>query len=492
MLKKSTTESVAPLVAKLGVNGISLSAKPGTPLAAVSEFCISTSDFHDSPAVALEDIVEIGAQMVKETSANNVFNENVHDQAMDTVVEAGVKVLNDNNQIARNVVNPIVSKAFDRTQELIEQSGHSAINPLSIVPVKTDGFWNSNALSSMIDPYVNAPLTDGKIERWWGPVEYDEIFNLIRTGSSSFDNEIQAYLERTGKDSVKTVYQEFFQGVVHDVSHTKITEYLNIHRNIRDVLLVHLIARSLKRDIPAGLKLARVVYDSYMLLVIEQSARVLNRLLEKQRFYTSNKILVLNYPSFDFEYVRPQDGIIQVNGDIYDNWLEAGGSPEVIFGAFVSGAYRTEGRGYQSLLDNAESFKASWRRQYNLLVAHQNTLIYNTTISAMRKAIAEAIVDLNDEYVVVTSRGEYQQRLTDALTKVTNRVTDNLFVVVRKVVCEVLFAHTNALEILEAIDHHSAVNPEIDVREAALFANIDAVANWLFTQIDVTTFEANR
>ncbi len=85
---------------------------------------------------------------------------------------------------------------------------------------------------------------------------------------------------------------------------------------------------------------------------------------------------------------------------------------------------------------------------------------------------------MDDEDLAV-ERGILHRRLADQAKDLRGRFYEDLYGTIRKLVCNAIFPHTNALQILEAIDAVCHENPKIEVREAALLATIEIVATWV-------------
>ncbi|MNY64696.1 hypothetical protein D3C86_2018430 [compost metagenome] len=64
-----------------------------------------------------------------------------------------------------------------------------------------------------------------------------------------------------------------------------------------------------------------------------------------------------------------------------------------------------------------------------------------------------------------------------------NWYEESLFITLRKVVCNVMFPHTDALEILTTLDTVAKEHPTLDIREAGLLAMIEYIPNWVATLI---------
>lgn len=112
---------------------------------------------------------------------------------------------------------------------------------------------------------------------------------------------------------------------------------------------------------------------------------------------------------------------------------------------------------------------------------------FDAMIAGTRKQITTEINDLSaDQLPPGCDKGALHERLNERLGHAKMRDLDDLWHFARKAVCRVLFFHTEAESLLLAIDQESKNNPDVPVRELALFATIEIVARWLVDQMAYT------
>lgn len=483
MIKETTISAIHSLTEKLNSANICLEPIPGTVLANAVEVSLANSkpinENYNNIPVAIQDA----------SVARNLKNECEHDQVMDAYIEEGAKAIRQNTQIARNVVNPMVKSVLSETESILKNKNIQKANQITILVDNVHPIFLSNVFDGMIAKYKEAPVSDSKIERWFPSMDQESLLAYVRTGSSGFDKDLDVYLTELGTDVVKSTYYTFFEKNDSFESgpyrYEKLLDALvNSDRNT--ILVVHLMARKLIDGIPDGIVgVDLVTYKDYVSLVLEQSGRALNRVLERRASDIQMNNLVTQYPMSSPEYVTAETGVIKVNGALYDDWLEKGGSPEVIFGAYVSGNYRDGARNGNDLLTKKDDYLAAWGRHSTLIASQARANVFHATIVAIKTAVARQIVELGEDYTVLKSKAEYHDRLNMIIDGIQSKDIEDLYILIRRVVCETMFAHTNALDILTAIDEEGANNPNIDPREAALLAQIRLVAEWVGKQIKV-------
>lgn len=469
MIKNSTLSAIQPLVDRLAtVPELSLEPIAGTPLAAVVE--VAMSSLGDQSVSTLQDA----------SCTKNAVGVCEHDVAMDTYVEAAAQVVRDTLKIARTVVNPMVSAVTQEVQAIVDGERQKAINPLSILVDDTPDIFSSTALVGLIERYREAPLEDTKIQRVFPAMASSDLAAYIRTGSAVLDREVDAYLGTAKEAILQRVYQTLFEArdFYGESFATQLLEYVNPKTWAQEVLVTHLFATRFSDNIPEGVSMPLADYREYLSIVQQQSGRVLNRIIEERAYADKSGKLVLASPSVSIAYITdPADGIIRVNGAVYSSWLEKGGTPEALFGSFLRNGVRVVD--VDTMVAEQSANVAEWNRYSALLESQQKANFYQSVIRAIKTAVAKQIVELSEEYVVVTGKEVYQDRLTQCLNEVTDKDLEDIYHCIRHVVCYTMFQHTNAEEVLVAIDEEGLRNPSMEPREAALVATVRVVSDWV-------------
>lgn len=487
MLRETSVDSVMTLANKVADAKIVVEALPQSPLAQAVEACYTP--ILESTYIKDASLYDVRYRLLDASRTAGVDKVVKHDQVMENIVDVISKSVTGSLNLAKNVVNPIVKAVVGDAELAIRAADIKQVNILSVMPDFFKKLWLSPVFETMVDRYSDAPINEVQIMRIHAQKTPEEINQLVNTGASRFDTEVQQWVAEMPADFLLSVYNDFFAKEEYAPGQPQVAKYnvfndvLNGTGNREVVLAIHLISRKLKGDIQEGLNMDLGDYREYMTKVMEQSGRALCRILEKRTRDLKNRTLLVSWPATTPELVNADTGVITVMGEVYNDWLAEGGAPEILFGSYLT----DKNGGYNALLQAGAEYKKAWQRQAALLRTHAMSSRYNTALVAIRNAVTKQINAIPDEQLVVVSRAALHKRLVEELDGVSGRDLEDLYGVARKVVCRVMFAHTDAEKILAAIDEVGRANPDMDIREAALYGTIDYVVAWMAQQFKITT-----
>lgn len=248
-----------------------------------------------------------------------------------------------------------------------------------------------------------------------------------------------------------------------------------------DLLLVFLVASNFEEHMPDGMTVALDQLRLMLSRIREQAGRAVAGELTRRDRDRRNKVLVYEVNKHDWHFSTDGRTVVKVNNDVYKAYLEENGTPEAIYGAVTSGASTA----YQALLDEGDKNAARWARHVGLHTQKVSAQIFTSQREAARLAMVRYINE-QDEEELIRPRAELHKNTVDALGKMQPKDFSDDMAALRRVVCEVLFCHTNAKMVLDAMDTAEMENPEMNARECALLACIDLVARWMAAQINVS------
>lgn len=491
MLKKTSVTAVELLTTKLAQAGVSLLPMQETPLAALVAKCYDPAidcrvDGKDTCTIRDEYAFGTVLDLAERTRAITEVDAPDHGNALADFVRVLSGTMQANLHGARNIVNPIIRTVATTVDAARAAAQAPTASPLSIHIVDYKGIWSSPALDNLIDKYKETPAwSEAKLFNLHPLKSKDEVLEMIKTGSGRFDDELAEWVKEVGADFVYDVYRCYFaQGQYIDPEDARngyplryALGYTETDRN--RALVIHLIARRLTTDVPEGVDMALPDYRVLMTGVVEQTGRTLCRFYERRQGDIRNKRLILDYPMQGAEYATnsPELAVIRVNGDLYSDWLAAGGTPDAIMGAFVTDRNESQ----SDILANKERYETAWMRRASLVRSGQRSELFGLTITAYRKAMTDAINALADDQVPHGTRAPLHTRLTTFLNEITASQAERVYDTSKWLVCMVMFPHTDALKILDTLDRTVADNPELAERpmEAALLATIDLLVDWL-------------
>lgn len=476
MLNKNSIESVFPLVERLEAAGQVATPMPGTPLDSLVKAGIDPVGSHIDPTAP-----DSPYSIVAESQVHDMSGVAQHQATLEVLVETIAKTVESNINVAKNVVKPTIQALVDAFDGRVGTARANAENVISIVPDFFDKIWSNPVITGMVETFAQAPVRKKKLSIIFPSISMDEMMQLLNTGSARFDEELGEWLQKVGMEKVMDAYAQVF-ALSKRFQELEVAELLSPYRQDRDILLlVHLMARKLLQSPPEGMEVPLIDYREYVALIQEQSGRAVCRVLEKREMDAGSKTLVTEFPIVRLDQVNVGGDVsIHVNGEVYNRWLEEGGTPEVLFGAYVS----DQARSYTRLLAEREQYEAVWKRELTVIQTRVRFEMINIKLDALRAALADVINGLDDEQVIGV-RQELHLRAKEELAKITAPMLDNIYVVARRLVCRSMFSRTDAEKILVAIDNAALANPDMDIQDAALLGTAEYVSLWVASQIIV-------
>ena len=475
MIRENTLTSVVALADKLASANVLLAPVESSPLSAL----ICAGSFPMPDAGGMSQPFE--QRLLMGTVHKNPQGICEHDLVMDEIVEVVEKTINFNLDVAQNQVNPMIKRVLDFTQEFVNNKQALDPSDITISPIQYHAAWSSHYLVGMVERFTETPVNDVRLSmKVPMPVVQNE-FELISTGLSRFDEELMDLVSTLEPGTISDLYRRLF--VVENEEYVpQILQYVNYLRvNPNQPLLVFLIAQKLVDNIPEGVNVSPQMYSEYISSIMAQAGRALCRQIERRESIAKNRILINGWPNLDADDLGLKSVVIEVNGDVYNKWLQDGGTPEVIFGSFVS----DRATNYDLLLERKEGYSAAWMRQQRMLETSRRLQLDNHMLLGLNKAMEQEILELPEDQLL-TDRKKYLSLLNDHVRQMPNGwQKDNLYCSVRKIVCSVIYPHTMAFDILVAIDAACEAHSDLPTREAAFFGAMEVVGDWLAQLIKV-------
>lgn len=488
--------------------GVSISPLPGSPLAFAVNACYNPYNTESVVDVPTGDnagniLTELASNYVRKVAEDIQKTEpNGVTVRHDTVIAEAVRVVSQairgNVSVAQNIVLPVVKSAWESVVQTMKDVESNFRIVLSVSPDVLGDVWNDAALLESVERYRDSlGVGDAPILSVHKPRTQDEIFDLLKTGSARFDKLLRSYAEQLNSQatfmSVVSIYNNYFVNGRYDETAIPVLDN-NYTPSVNDfmgttpyertrTLLIHFIAKSLRASPDEGIDMSAQDYDHQMSRLIADTGRGIIRVLERRERDIRAKKLVFSYPydGSETNSSNPSDAVIRVNPEVYNDWLKAGGRPEVLFGAFVTD-YNTN---YTELLEKADDYISAWGRRRAVLLSGQESAKMHVLIGAVRTAVEKVIREMDKDHLPEDGNERMSERLREELKNIRLTQMDDLYVLVRQVVCHVIFPNKQALDILERMDKIALDNPDIPIREVATAAVIDILTSWIADQFIV-------
>lgn len=474
MINYNSLTAAISLADKLEKKGIQLKPITGTPLATLMTAGHLPNPDIGSMEMSAEERIQFGS------SCKNAQGVCEHDMVMDEVIEVLKRTVTWGLDLARNQVNPCVHTAV----QFVEDYTASAMTlKNTAISVRADAYhaiWGSHYLAGMVERYNETAVKDVKLAISVPlPENLASPLALIETGITRFNGDLADFVASLPENYITDLYNKVFTST-DDQYNPSLLSYLNhLYVEPNQILLIHLMALKLLDNVPEGIRAGLNEYKEFIAEIIAQSGRAMVRTLERRESAVAKKVLINDWTQFREDDIGITPIVIRVNGDMYSKFLEAGGSPEVLFGAFLA----DRNYNYDLLLERKEQYCNIWESQERVMATNLRLQKANHYQIGLVRAVEKQIMDLPDD-LLVTERSIYMTALHAYVRGLPNNwYEESLFITLRKVVCNVMFPHTDALEILTTLDTVAKEHPTLDIREAGLLAMIEYIPNWVATLI---------
>jgi hypothetical protein len=474
MLTQSAVNATYGTAQVLAERGVRLSAIPRTPLSQIVTASLQR--------VALESVLpETGGsppvftdELMAGANEPDAVGHNTHDEYMREAVEVIGNSINFNNQLARNTVNPMTERVVSKLDEALNVFTTSAGLPIAIVAWEDRALWMNGYTVELFSRYQDT-VQEGI--QYIGPALGEFRSEYLSTGLSTFDAEIAAYIAQLQSPayglSLDQIWARTFGAGPFNTN-----DALSGDRWMIDAaIVVYLAAGYLQSNPPADANASVAVWDTMCNNLRAQAGRVVCRGLQKLERDRRLSMMIVSYPQSTMAGQQ-----IIVDGPVFNRFIQEGGSPEVILGAFFTDRQMD----YAQLMSDREGYLARWKTAQSTLLGSAEGERFRALMVALQSALTEEINALPDE-LMVASRATLHERLQQCLGSVRPNALESLWHTARHLICTVIFPHTDVENTLCEVDSQMQRHPELEPREAALNAAVESMAQWLSKLITVET-----
>ena len=371
MLENNVLQVSYDLADTLLQRGLVVGSVEGTLLDAVASASrpVVGLELYRSVEVEHGSAVSILSTSSLEKEPNGEFRHGVVLEAALKQLAAGVRVDHD---FARNGVNPIIRKIVEAvTAKEALRSDATELRP-TIAPYFYSDVWTSASWTALVERFAEQPLVKINVK---APIELSEEIRpveLLLEGASKFGfaEDIKSLIANKGEEWVYSVFAGAFRNERFELGRIglEIREdsdgwlFGNSRMAVDAVIVIHLMARSLLTKTPTG-GYQKSDWDSVLSSVIGASGQRLYRAMQQRAEDRRRKVLVFTYGYTDGEYSgNGVHGAVVVNGDLYNDYLEKGGSPEALMGA----SYQSQLRNLDELLAANDALLANYQKHETL------------------------------------------------------------------------------------------------------------------------------
>lgn len=482
MLRSDSIQASYSIAAGLASRGVVLTPAENTPVSVLVNAVKPQADLLLANRGKTVGGLESYDQLLAAASSTPLpDNSVIHDDRKAELVEMARAAITSNLSIARNIVTPKIRQVVEEVNSYVDSQQQATLNLMSIEPLFYSPIWDTEIPESLCGRHTNQFQTDLPLKPLGLPVPSDWA-PLLTTGIPSYDGELAKWASGLDGAFLTELWEEVFglrtsQTLFATLS-SKIGSDVGTYGRLDAPLVVFLAARHLIENLPASVNLDLSAYRVYMSELVARAGQAVINTVQRRQTDLRNGLIIVSVP-------RTGSGAVYVLGDNYNAFLENGGSAEAVLGAAYT--RQTAGVVVQPNPDEVKRLEESWAAAHALLKQQALANRRTSIINGLRQAVTRLIVDTPDEELAPNvPREVFTRLLNERLAALTIIRQEDLWILSRGLVCQVLYAHTEVERILCHIDDAGADNPGLAPREAALLATIAYVAEWVVEQVDVS------
>lgn len=495
---------------ELAAKGVRLSARPASPLGGLVE---ASENIFDLDSVSAEKQSTLLAQIWSnakasssavgdataeqrsysvESATGNGNESSVHSKLVMALADDLSPLILAQISQAKNEVAPAVMDLVEKMTGFLQSRPTDPRSTCNIVPravpllIKDEGFMGDiEGLATGEVPYGYLPFTCPK------NVDDDFFKKVVDLGSDRLTKlVVEDWLGSRGLALIKGVYFSMF-AMDYDLAKREAGDLAclwwpddpsrtgNVYDTLDVCIAAMLIANRLLADtvdIP-GVSLQQykdglVKMRDFAGSNIWRCARVISRQLESKQLVVES----------DYRLRR-----CTVNAEVWEEYLNEGGSPEAVLGVLVSGEKIFSS---SVILEKKEQLVAAWESFVMLSQAD----LRGATLTGLKDFVKYEIMnslknptptEIDYQSVDATYKQKVIAKIEDEIQKLDHRFLENIEHTALHLVANGRFFYTSAYDILYQMEVVSRENPNIEPRDAALLSAIHFIAKYIHTQIKV-------
>lgn len=459
-------------------NKILLSPRADTLLAELGD-----ASRHDSLEVNLDDNIDMGVFLtdIAESTMGDLDNLSQHDLVLEGAINDLSKVVTQHLSFARNVVKPLIVdmasdlSTFQKNNTPVEASSEFDIKSFHLPGLLKDvSFLDS--LRFYQDKPVIKPTKTVRLE----DKEFAEIVGLMSTGSERTDADVLAMVSTMEEETIVCLWRSFFTiAETKELITVSKIDKLNVYEKANYTAVLYLLTRKLLAEVESSSEQMSLVEYNELITDLRDYAGslLLTSLTRIGLLIRTNQLILRN----------TEHKVIELNGEVYNTWLTAGGSPETILGLMVSGETISNSK---ALDLKAKDYSAVW----NSYVMFHNSNNANRAFDEIKSYLSVSFNKLlaapcEEEKTYAETHPNYfdnvKKLLEEEVDSLSSKDLEDVYDVSLRLIAKVRFYYTSAFVILTDINDGFKANPDIEVREAALLATVNYISNYLADQIAV-------
>lgn len=469
MIKNQLRTCMGEIVEQLRASGKVAAPVPGTPLELLNN-TVPFMECSESAHYALHDVVD-----QSQHEAYSGEGKSHHCVELDALIKTSAKRVRALLDLARNFVNPMVEQVIsDINEEYGRRLEKVAVN-LEVVTSKQNPLFKNDSIRDLVNSRARDVGQHVTRPSFYSNFINDKI-NYLSTAVVGLEAETAMFLGQLGEEGLERIWDMYFGkanawdvGVEDDDA---LVVLLFTHKLLQDR-----DSENFVEDVSLG-DLRQALDNLNALAAIK-----LKTVFVKHDRREKNKRLIVSYPDANQPLTnrgkRPPLQIV-VDEALYADFLAAGGSPDILCGAYLVDQQREE----EVLLANQTKYLERWQRRVNNIRQTNEQakfdILKRTIVNSLYKQLNE---DFQQAEGVPFDRDGVMDNITTYLADLSPLAVNNPYPTILHLVTCHIFQNKHAERFLLDMQQINQHNPELDMRQVASQATLNYIMNWVRSQI---------
>lgn len=489
-------ENSIPILNRVG--NITLAPVVGSELANIAEVeinrVLTIFEGYDDKALTQLPTDQIIQLMATHAEVKNGHYDS-REQSITNLSHFVADIAKKNIYLAQNVVLPLVNDYTDELNEKLQVSTGISNLAIRVTTDTSSNILNSTNLVNLISQYKDTSgngYTVG-VHSQHGNVEV--LKPLLKTGSESFDKFIEEWYNTNPLKLDKLLVDTYNSIFVNSVKLELRKVFVNL--GYESALFSILLAKRFLKETPENVNSSLEEYNAALTTVIAAGCSFIGRSIEKYERNIRKGGLILKFPTkgreFLFDETFSGDNDILVDPDVYEEYLNLGGTPEAIVGSYLTSNIvdKTE------LLERKEELENAYERIANAGRINRLNNRLSLVKNSLRNIGSNVIKDIKSKFNDTTpyagieyTNESFTTEINEFIKKISIHDVDDIYSLIRRFICRIFFNDSHIEEMLMKIDALAKDSPDKDVNELAIITSIDFVVEWLVGQLTFETTES--
>lgn len=477
MFNKKILEAAVVAAGQVTKNGYELVPQQGSMLEGIVRAVYPLEVNQDNITEAIEDFTD---------GINNPImgGDSLYTQQMKELIPMVAMKLNEHLDFARNVVVPRIKEVAEAVTKRLENTQASEIRGAKIVSEGLPGLVRDNGLVNAVDQWAADEINESALSTkvTLPALDEDTLKTYIQTGNSVVDTNLMNIVNEN-EGILMQIYNGLFLRETFNNPNVLFAKLrLRNQSEVESVaylaVLVYLISSHMIKHIPEGVVGSSSELMEVLTAIRGQAALKIKSILAKHESTVATGVLIRNI----------NGNVVTVNQDLYQRFLENGGSADAILGnTLMDTPYRT----LEEIVAHQPELEAKWSG-FARIVTDANSL---TMIQQAQRVFVEVIADVikgtlaTHQGSAIPEANQFDNMIAKAREIIYafpgKQLLNDIQHVATVVVCRTFFEGTDVEETLLNIQEATDKNPNLDPKEAALISAIRYVSKWVASQIDI-------